>query len=153
MVDIKIIPTTACHCRELGKTMREADKREAERLGGVPHRLLWKTWRGSLISKTVTIDGKVAAIFGVGGVAMGVNGSPWLITSPACELVSPLRFARIYQEEVMEMLKLFPVLANYVDNSYDSAVKLLSNIGFDLGEPEPLGKTGAMFRKFEMRQP
>jgi len=82
------------------------------------------------------------------GVAMGNNALPWLLTAPCVKKISPLRFARIYQEEVISMLKIFKTLENYVDEEYSSAIRLLEIIGFILDEPQKIGV--GMFRKFRM---
>ncbi len=81
---------------------------------------------------------------------MGNTGAPWLLTSPEALKVSPLRFARVYKAEVQKMLKMFPNLVNYVDSSYNQAVRLLQIVGFDLEDPKPYGKNGGLFRKFTM---
>lgn len=82
---------------------------------------------------------------------MGDVGRPWLLTTYAAEKISPLRFTRIYQDEVLRMLDVFPRLVNYVDSRYTKATRLLDIIGFELDEPEPMGVNGILFQKFEMR--
>lgn len=81
---------------------------------------------------------------------MGTVGIPWLITTPKVYRVSPLRFARLYQNEVRAMLNLFPRLENYVAVDYEEAIRLLSVVGFTIGEPERYGN--GMFRKFSMER-
>lgn len=147
---INIVPATSAHIRELSNTLRDADRREMEAFGFPSCKALWRSYKGSFLRKTALVDGEVAAIWGVGGVPMGLEGNPWLMTSVACERVSPLRFARIYQQQVQEMLRIFPRLVNWVDSEYDKAMRLLDIIGFTLHAPEPLGKYGHKYCKFEM---
>lgn len=148
--NIEIIPTERRHLWELAENLRENDEKEIMGFGFSNRRVLWQSYRQSIFSRTALIDGKVAAIWGVGGVLMGDTGRPWLLTSPESLKVSPLRFARIYRREVQKMLKLFPNLENFVDSTYNQAVRLLEIVGFKLDEPQPIGKTGAMFRRFKM---
>lgn len=151
-MEIEVIDATHAHIRELAKNLRNDDRHEIESYGIPIYRGLRSSFRGSLICKAVLVDNKVAAIFGVGGTNFGDKGIPWLLTTPVCEQVSALKFCRIYQEELLKLLKLFKHLENFVSAEYYKSIKLLDNIGFTLSEPEPMGKNGAMFRKFSMRK-
>ena len=144
---ITIVPSTLKHVRELSETMREADKNEMSRLGVAPHKALFYSFKFSILRRTALIDGKVAAMWGVYGVPTGITGQPYLLTSPVSETVSPLKFAKIYMNEVNQMKKLFPVLQNYVDASYTGAVRMLKLAGFEL---EPVTLNGNDFYKFSM---
>ncbi len=145
---ITIVPTTPSHIAELKSNLRPEDADEILRFGVTIQRALWYSYKHSLIKKTALIDGKVAACWGVTGTFMGKNGVPWLMTTSEVKRVSPLKFVRIYQEEVHSMLKLFTGLENYVDAEYSSAIRLLEIIGFTLEEPQKVG-TG-MYCKFWM---
>lgn len=146
---IEIVPTTAAHVRELQKTLREDDRREIEGYGFSSAQGLWKSYRFGIMNRTGLIDGRVAACWGVGGSFLGDIGSPYLMTSYEVERISSLRFAKIYQNEVFNMLSVFPKLVNFVLADYEKAVRLLSIVGFTLGEPEPIGSS--VYRKFEMK--
>lgn len=148
--EVTIFPSTPAHIRELGDKLRVADRRELEVYGFPTNKALWKSFKGSFLRKSAFINGELAAMWGVGGSPMGAVGQPWLMTTDAVYKISPLLFARTYQREVLQMLKIFPVLVNWVDAEYNQAVRLLDIIGFNLGEPEPFGPNRAMFRKFEM---
>lgn len=146
-----ILPSTTTHVRELVDKLRPADRHEVERYGFPPNKAIWRSFKGSFMRRTAFIDGEIAAMWGVGGTLMGEIGQPWLLTGGAVEKISSLRFARIYQQEVLRMLKVFPVLVNYVDTDYTKAIRLLDIVGFEIGEPEPIGPNKAIYRKFEMR--
>lgn len=148
--EIKIIQTQAKHVQILGQNFRPSDANEVLCLGLYPHRMLWRSFRAAVWSRTVFVNNEIAAIGGVGGSVLGRVGRPWMLTGPPADLVSPIRFARIFKNHVTEMLGVFPVLANYVAADYHKSVKLLSLTGFTIGEPTPIGKTNALFRKFEM---
>lgn len=146
---IKIVPATAAHIAELKQNLRPEDATEILRFGVTIQHALWYSYRRSLVRKTALIDGAVAACWGCHGVFMGNTAVPWLMTTHEVKKVSPLRFARFYQHEVLQMLRMFPKLENYVDSEYSAAIRLLEIIGFKVNEPEML--QGASVRKFEMR--
>lgn len=147
--EVVIVPTVPEHIRELRETIREADRREIESFGFTCAKGLWRSYKHGLMNRTGLIDGKVGAVWGVGGTYMGEVGQPWLMTSHEVHKISALRFARIYQIEVRKMLQYFPILMNYVDANYPEAIRLLGIAGFEVGEPEEMGR--GLYRKFEMR--
>ena len=130
----------------LRANLREEDLAECLGFGVSIQKALWISYKGSLVRKTAYVDGELAACWGVGGVFLGRVGNPWLLTTPAAKNISPLRFARIYQMEVMAMLKMFSRLENFVDARYDAAIRLLEIIGFTVEEPEKLGN--GVYRRF-----
>lgn len=149
MPEINIIATLPMHLREMVEVMRPEDRNEILAFGISPEKALWRSYKSSIVRRTAYIDGKIAAIWGVSGAFMGEIGQPWLLTSDQVKKISPLRFTRIYQKEVKEMFKVFPKLANIVDSSYTSAIRLLEIVGFKVSAPESFGKHGALYRKFE----
>lgn len=145
---VEIVDSTPEHVQRAGRNLREADAREATALGLEPHKILWRSYRTSILRRTILVDSEVAAMFGVSGVLFGLTGQPWLVTTPASERVSPLVFARIYRAEVKKMFAMFPTLENYVDSSYGTAIRLLRMNGFRVSAPETLGPKKALFCKF-----
>lgn len=144
--EIVIVPTTAAHIRELMGTIREKDRLEIENFGWTHGKGLWRSYKQGLGNSCALIDGKVAAVWGVCGSYLGDTGQPYLLTSDQVYKVSPLRFAKIYQREVYKMLEHFSRLENWVCAGYPEAIRLLSIIGFTIGEPEKVG--AGMYRKF-----
>lgn len=134
---VSIVPSELSHVNELAKNLREKDRIEAEALGLTAYKALHYSFKHGLLRKTAFVDNEIAAMWGVGGTPMSILGQPYLITSPVCETVSPLLFARIYKNEVRIMKSLFPVLENYVHADYTQAVKMLRLAGFTIG-PEIL---------------
>ncbi|MFA7278768.1 MAG: phage protein Gp13 family protein [Sterolibacterium sp.] len=147
---LAIVEALPIHVGELKESLRTQDADEILRFGVTIDQALWSSYRRSVMRKTALINGKVAAIWGVGGPFLGNIGQPWLITSNEVHKVSPLKFARIYQQEVDNMLKLFPKLVNWVDNDYTAAIRVLDIVGFTIEEPEPMGKYNAQYRKFSI---
>lgn len=148
MVDVQIVNSVPVHTRQLTKTLRDNDKLEAIRAGLDVNKAVWDSYHPALYRKTALIDGRVAAMWGVRGTPLGITGVPYLITGTEVQKVSPLRFAKIYIQEVQHMKKLFPVLENYVDAGYTGAVRMLLLAGFTLKGPVLLNDH--LFFKFTM---
>lgn len=148
--EVHIVASVPEHVAMLKNNLREEDRQEILRFGITIERAVWRSYRRSYQARTAFVDGEIAAMWGCNGNFLG-TGRPWLLTTAAVKNISPLTFIRIYQQEVEDMLGVFPVLANYVDASYNSAIRALEIIGFDIGEPEPIGFKNELYRKFEMR--
>lgn len=139
------------HVRLLAPVMRADDVAELDAMGVSARRGLWRSWRVALIRRAAFVDDEIACIWGVGGSPLGQTGCPWLLTGPAVERAS-LAFVREARHEVASMLRLFPVLANYVPARYRRAVGFLALLGFTLADPVPMGPRGELFHPFEMRR-
>lgn len=146
---IEIVRTTPQHLRELAPKLRAEDEAEILAFGLTLEKALWRSYKSSVMRKTALIDGEVAAVWGVCGHFLGTVGAAWLLTGSAVDKVSPLKFTRIYQQEVKEMLHLFPKLSNIVDADHSAALRLLDIVGFTLGEPKIMGSKGKLFVRFE----
>lgn len=137
------------HAKDLSETLRENDKQEAIRTGQDPKKAVFFAYRHSLLKRTGLVDGRVAAMWGVGGSFLGI-GQPYLITGTEVENVSSFSFARVYKNEVEIMKSLFPVLENYVDSRYEGAIRMLKIAGFTLTGPYPMYPHGDLFLKFRL---
>ena len=147
-----IEPATDAHVNNLAPRLRAKDVAEVAAVGLTPHRALRGSLRRAVWSKAaVAEDGSVIAMWGVGGPLMGLTGIPWLLTSDLVERV-PLEFMRRAKIEVRAMLDTFPVLVNHVDANYREAIGFLRLLGFRFDDPQPFGRKGAMFRRFEMKR-
>lgn len=143
---IEIVDSTAAHARELSTTLRPKDRAEAEALGLDPSRATFLSYRKAFYRKTALIDGRVAAMWGVYGVPLGLVGYPYLITGTAVETIHPIKFARVYLSEVETMSSLFPLLENLVDATYKESIKMLQLARFNI--TGPFDYNGSLFYKF-----
>lgn len=148
---LQIIPAEISHVYALAATLRREDASEIDATGFGCRDGLRAIYRGALLRRTAMVDGEVAAMFGLTGDALSDSGEPWLLTSAAIERV-PCAFLREARREVASMLRIKPVLHNYVMASYTRACRFVLLLGFTLGEPEPMGPKSIPFRKFEMRR-
>jgi hypothetical protein len=131
--EITIVDTTPAHLREMAIAMHTQTAETAERLGMKPGKALWRSYKQSLICKTIFINGKIAAIFGLGGVMMGDTGLPWLVMTPEVDN-HPFRVAFRYRKELEKMQAMFPVLQDFVDEANTKAVRMLELMGFTIGD-------------------
>ena len=148
---VEITTSTFRHAKELSLTLRENDKLEAQAMGLNPVKGCFDVYRRAIWRMTGLIDGKVAAMWGIAGNPLGDVGQVYLITGTEVEKISPLRFARIYKEQVEVMKTIFPILENYVDARYEGAIRLLKIAGFELSGPFEIEPTKALFYKFRIQ--
>lgn len=127
--NITIEDTKPFHLREMATAMMEDSKEVAKLTGISPLKLLWISYRKSIICHTALINGKVAAIWGVYGVLFADTGEPWLIVAPMVEDY-PFRTAFIYKKELQKMQEFFPILQEFVPATNEKSIRLLQLMGF-----------------------
>lgn len=133
---------------DLINTLRDKDREEIRRSGGIPNKVLFDSFNVSVLRRSFILDGEVVAMWGVRGNVLGYYGIPYLLTGYGVEKLSPIVFARMYRKEVQGMRKIFPVLENYVDATYESAIKMLRIAGFEIFDPIKINN--ADFCKFRL---
>lgn len=107
--------------------------RDTETAGGIllgmrPQRLLWQTYRRSVLRKTALLDDEIAAMWGCGGALLGGIGEPWLFMSGEAERVprAVLRLARI---ELQGMRAVFGQLRGVVQADNARARRFAERLG------------------------
>lgn len=153
-VKVEIVPALPEHADELAPYMRDEDVAEI-RAGGYASALhaLQYSLAASVEAYALMLDGKVAALFGVAhGNLMGGSGHVWLLTG---RLVDKHRFAfvRNIRRALEKALPRWPHLRNMVDSRYVKAVRLVKALGFEVGEPVPVGAESILFLPFYSRSP
>lgn len=146
---VHIVPQQIDHVYALVANLRDADRLEMTGLDLDPRAVIRSSYRNGIMRRTAFVDGKIAAMWGLGGVMLSDEGAPWLMTTPMVERV-PVSFLRIARAQVAEMLSRRKMLSNVVQASYAGACNLLEHLGFTLDEPEPLGPHAVPFRRFSM---
>lgn len=130
---ITIEDTEPLHLREMAVAMQPQSAETALKMGTTPLKALWHSYRQSLICKSVFINGKLSAIFGVSGFIFGEVGRPWLIMTPETQ-EHPFRVAFLYRKELRKMLDMFPVLEEYVPENNDASIRMLELMGFHVSK-------------------
>lgn len=137
------------HGEELLTNLREIDRRELYMLSRLePMAALSLTLALSVASWTGFMDGKIVCVFGISRKApLSEIGVPWLVgTDLIAENYRP--FARISREYYARFAKAFPQMENFVLADNAVTVRWLKWLGFDMGEPAPLGFSRAPFIRF-----
>lgn len=147
--EITITNTCPFHLREMAEAMSVDSAEIAYKLGFTPLKALWQSYRGSIICKTAHINGKIAAIWGLSGSVFSDTARPWLIMTPETK-EHPMRVAFRYRKELENMLKMFPILEDYVPADNEASIRLLEIMGFKVSKNKI--KVGdAVFRRAERR--
>ena len=149
---IQIVPCTMAHMDALADSLRLLDIEELQAQGKGPRAVLRASIKGSLWCRTYLYDGEVAAMMGLGGVAMDDLGRPWFLTSDVIYRPNAWTVVKECRKGVALMLELKPRLENYVLAKYEQAVRLLRILGFSLDEPMPFGPKGVLFRRFYLQK-
>jgi hypothetical protein len=147
MASIRIVPSEIADVYRLAAHLREGDRLEISGLDLDPTAIIRASYRSAILRRTAFVDGELAAMWGLGGVALSDDGTPWLMTTKAVERI-PVSFVRIARDEVRQMLALRRHLENVVLASYRSACRFLEVLGFALDEPVALGPQGLAYRRF-----
>lgn len=128
---IEIVQSKPEHLIALSDNIRQKDRIESLRLGVEPLKALTQCFKYAIVRKTILIDGKVAAVFGVTGNLFANQNTLYLATSNTVKQVSSLTFVRTYIQELDKLKAAFEKLVCYVDAEYYEAIKLLELVGFE----------------------
>lgn len=143
-----VVPATHAHMDALARGLRDRDRIEIIGMGSTVADSLRITWRRSLLTRTVLLNGAVVCVGGVGGSPLGGVGQPWMLSTTLFPKV-PIFMVKEGLRQVATWLSIFPRLESYVDARYQQACGYLEVLGFQLDAPEPLD-TGMMVRRYWM---
>jgi hypothetical protein len=148
-----IMEAEPSHLDSLAARLRAFDCLELMACGKSARAHLQRCYDLTIMRKTAFVEGEIAAMWGLHpGPLLGDTGHPWFLTTAAVERV-PIAVVKEARRHIAEMLEVRPRLVNYVLASYTGAMRLIGVLGFRLGPPEPIGKNGVLFRRFEMERP
>jgi hypothetical protein len=149
---VDMVPATAAHAIKLGCNMRQADVNEV----WASHRHTPVTAVQSAIAQsdyawTMTIDGEVAACFGIvaSNIISGI-GSPWALTADIVD-----RYPREFYEASTRVLSyfrlLYPTLFNAIHSRNTRSLQWARRVGFTVSEiAMPFGYNGELFHPILM---
>jgi hypothetical protein len=144
---VVIVKATEEHAAEMAPRMRRIDEIECVAAGAYTGRDgLEMSLASSAMAWTAVCDGEIVCMFGVGAARLVSDwGVPWLLGTDRIEGLA-FRFLRTSMDYLERMEDVYPVLQNWVHEDNELAIRWLEWLGFDVGEPEPHGPNGAMFR-------
>jgi len=147
--DITIEETCPYHLRDMAIAMQPEITDIAIRAGITPLKALWSNYRKSIICKSVFIDGRLCAIFGLSGAIFCDTGMPWICMTPETQ-EHPFRVAFRFRQELKKMLDLFPVLEDYIEETNEKGIRFLELMNFHVSKNRiPIGNI--VFRRAERR--
>ncbi len=152
MADILIRPATLDDVADLAPRLRQADRDE-----------VWASHRNSpadALSRSLGMsthawaglaDGRLVCLWGVCPISLiSRTGAPWLLGSDDIETYQ-MAFLRRSRPFVDEMLGVYTVLTNWVDDRNRVSMRWLRWLGFNLFPAQPFGPDGLPFHRFERR--
>lgn len=146
MVTVDILPASDEDAYELAPHIREADLAECL-AGGYSSAL-----HALLVSLAVSdeayallFNGEVAALFGVArGNLLNGTGAVWLLTGRLADKYR-IAFVRNMRVAFAFLTAKWPVLGSMVDSRHTKAIRFLGYLGFEFGEPVPVGRDAVPF--------
>lgn len=152
MANIMVRPATIHDVRAIiSDGVRDADALECKRAGFSVEKGITRSFELSTVCRVAVLDGKIIAIWGVGGDIIGTMGRPWLFTAPGIEKY-PLWMVKEGRKQVGEMLELYGRLLNFVDAEYAGALAFVKILGFSVGEPRAVFSGPDLFCKIERKR-
>jgi hypothetical protein len=150
--DLTFLPVVPADLDELAANMRPADRDEITASNGADiRRTLGFSLLLSVNAFAVRSEEGLLCVFGTAAHSLlDDTGAIWMLGTPIVDK-HPRTLSRVTRRYVAEMLRIFPILANWVDARNAASIKLLRWCGFTIGEPEPYGVRGLPFHRFEKR--
>lgn len=140
-----ITPATDQMANLVVADMREADRLECEAQGLTALEAIRMSIAGSYDPKVAFANDVALGAWGVqrlGGLSL--RGSPWVLTTNAVEHHKKF-FLRTTRDGLAAYMQEHSLLVNMVDARYKQAIRWLTWLGFQIGEPVPAGPNGELF--------
>lgn len=152
MAAVEVVPAAHEHIALLSPVVRAADVAELQAAAHVtPEECMALGLRISTRAWTGFVDGQPCCMWGVSPVSVvGGIGAPWMVTTTHLER-HEMAFLRRCRRYLVEMVRQYRHLVNYVDARNEAAIRWLTWLGFTMHDPAPYGPDGVAFRRFEMK--
>lgn len=142
----EIREATEADAEYIAEHLREADRAEIEASGCGPRGATLESFHNSDECYCGLVEGRPALIFGVTQFLFSDAGLVWALGTDDCGRV-PKVMVKAGRLAVKLFSERYPVLENWCDARYEKALNWLQRLGFEIGDPEPRGPKGALFRK------
>lgn len=149
-----IVDAKFTHIGPVADNIRPADRLELLRTGHrSPHRAIRCGIQHSEVSMTGLWNDEPVLIFGVRRhCLMSRKGSPWMVASSRID-ENPITtaFLKRCRKPLVDFLRYFDILENYVDTENRRAIRWLMYMGFNVEEVAvEYGPYKALFHRFEL---
>lgn len=145
MKDYRIVDAKPWH---IGPLLRRVDESELCRWfnrGLQPKHLLRVAIRDALYCRSVLLEERVVAMWGVTGSLMAPVGSVWFVLTPEARRF-PVALVRGARQELNDLLATKRELRTVVDDDDHRAMRWLRFLGFDLTDADTTGLRHAILR-------
>jgi hypothetical protein len=148
-----IVEARVAHIPAIAARVRPEDEAELWAFACLsPTHVMLQSLNLSIFARTGFIDEKPVCMFGVVRSSyLGRSGRPWMVGTDLLDKYSNI-FLRRCGSEVRDMLSQCNRLENYVDARNKKAILWLRWLGFQFGEPQPMGPFNLPFIKFSMER-
>lgn len=113
--------------------LRLQDRIEVDLFDIDPEEFLNDMLEKALYKKTIFVDNKVAGMWGVSGELFG-TGWAYFLTGEEINRIHPIKFIRLYKQEIEAMKKMYQELCGFVDGSYKESIRTLELAGFTVSD-------------------
>lgn len=153
MASIEIRPAAAEDVGPVADRMRKADRAEIWAASlSTPRDALERGLAASELAWAIAIDGRPEALFGAAPLsALSGRGTAWMLGTPEIARF-PRRMVQDARPYVAAMLKVYPVLVNYVDARNAASLRWLRRLGARFEAPRPWGALGLPFVPFAIER-
>lgn len=152
LVTHKIIPATLEHVDLIAPMVRHADIEEIWAASmQTPKQAMLHGMKFSSESYVGFVNDEPICMWGIAQESLVGNlGVPWMISTTSMDKYA-VTFLRHCRDQVLEVLKSYAWLVNYVDARNIRAMRWLEWLGFEIdAEPQPYGAFSMPFYKFRM---
>lgn len=152
---VEVIPFEKKYYQEvINLKLKEDDLKEVEASTGLPYRRVLQktvnTYKDSMY--LITYKGTVSGIFGVVPSSELGKGIGYLLTD---ERINEYKWdmAKYTVSVFMHLLKMYPIITNYVSSEHKTSIRWLTKLGARLDtKPVLLADEKVPFYKFELRR-
>lgn len=148
-MNVEIIQARVSHISAIASRIRPADEVELWDFACVtPAQAMYYGLNQARLARTGFINGEAVCMFGINTVsAVSGVGRPWLVGTTLLDKYA-MTFLRRCASEVEEMFQSYNRIENYIDVRNVKAIAWLSWLGFEMGDPQPMGIHKKPFIKF-----
>lgn len=148
-----IVEARIAHIPDIAARVRPEDEAELWAFGCLnPTHVMLYSLNLSEFACTGFVDDKAVCMFGVVRSSyLGGSGRPWMVGTYLLDKHAHV-FLKRCKKQIEEMLVRFDRLENFIDARNTKAIAWLKWLGFQFGEPQPMGPFNLPFIKFTMER-
>ena len=136
MATFEIVEAKPWHAGQMSRRLRHAHREAIELAGADAHRELKNCYEDSIFRRVLLIDGRVEALGGVRGAAIGATGYVWLALSDEAAQ-HPKALVRLARQQLAEIMAVKRELATTLLDTDPAAIRFAVFLGFHVQDEGP----------------